>query len=169
MELLLCLAVILDAEQVARMDRDPALAAILQPVRLAAFRGRSAVALVFFPLAFSRTCAGELRELQNNAALFADAGVAVHGVSVDSKHTLRAWADAEGWAIPLLSDFWPHGEVARSYGAFRPDTGVASRTTVLLCDDGIVRSVFSSPPTEPRPLAAYREALAALRLARQPG
>jgi len=139
-----------------------------EPVRLSSFRGDRAVALVFFPLAFSRTCAGELRELQENRALFQDAGVEVLGVSVDSKHSLRAWADAEGYEMPLLSDFWPHGGVARSYGAFRPDTGVASRTTVLLCEEGIVRSVFSASPVEPRPFAAYREALAALRLARQP-
>jgi peroxiredoxin len=137
-------------------------------IRLSSFQGRSAVALVFFPLAFSSTCAGELRELQDHAALFEGAGVSVLCVSVDSKHSLRAWADGQGYAMPLLSDFWPHGEVARAYGAFRPGTGVASRTTVLLSEDGVVRSAFSSSPTEPRPLDAYREGLAALRLARQP-
>jgi len=140
-----------------------------EPVRLSSFRGRSAVALVFFPLAFSTTCAAELRELQANVDVFEEAGAVVLAISVDSKQTLRAWGDVEGYSMPLLSDFWPHGEVARSYGAFRPDTGVASRTTVVLSEDGVVRSVFSSPPTEARPLAAYREGLAALRLAREPG
>jgi mycoredoxin-dependent peroxiredoxin len=133
-----------------------------EPVALSSFRGRSAVALVFFPLAFSRNCAGELGELRDNAALFADAGVELLGISVDSKHTLRAWAEAEGFGMQLLSDFWPHGEVARLYGAFRDVTGVASRTTVVVDAGGVVRSVFSSPPTEPRPLSAYRSAVAAL-------
>jgi mycoredoxin-dependent peroxiredoxin len=139
-----------------------------ETVTLSSFRERSAVALVFFPLAFSQTCAGELRELRDNASLFEDAEVEILALSVDSKHSLRAWADAEGYRAPLLSDFWPHGEVARSYGAFRPDAGVASRRTILVGEDGVVRSVFSAPPGEARPLAAYREALAALRLARQP-
>ncbi len=133
-----------------------------EPVSLSSFRGRSALALVFFPLAFSRTCAGELGALRDNGALFADAGVEVFGISVDSKHTLRAWADAEGYGMQLLSDFWPHGEVARRYGAFREATGVASRTTVLVDADGLIRSIFSSAPTEPRPLPAYREALRTL-------
>lgn len=133
-----------------------------EPVALSSFRGRSAVALVFFPLAFSHTCAGELGELRDNAGLFADAGVQVLAISVDSKHTLRAWADAEGYEIQLLSDFWPHGDVARRYGAFRETTGVASRMTVLVGVDGLVRSVFSSAPTEARPLSAYRDALAGL-------
>ncbi|WP_286276731.1 peroxiredoxin [Naasia aerilata] len=131
-------------------------------VRLSSYRGRSAVALVFFPLAFSRTCSREFEELRDNAEVFAEAGVEVVGISVDSKHTLRAWWSAEGLGMPLLADFWPHGEVARRYGVFREDTGTASRTTVVIDRAGVVRSVFSSAPGEPRPFSAYRAALAAL-------
>ncbi len=138
-----------------------------EPVSLSSFRGRSAIALVFVPLAFSRTCAGELGELRDNATLFSEAGVELLGISVDSKHALRAWAEAEGYGMQLLSDFWPHGEVARRYGAFREASGVASRTTVLVDRNGAVRSVFSSAPTEPRPLSAYRAALGTL-LVRRP-
>jgi peroxiredoxin len=133
-----------------------------EPVRLSSYRGRSAVVLVFFPLAFSRTCTGEFEELRDNAALFTEAGVELIGISVDSKHTLRAWWSAEGLGMPLLADFWPHGEVARRYGAFREDAGVASRTTVFVDAAGTVRSVFSSPPGEARPFSAYRAAVAAL-------
>ena len=51
----------------------------------------------------------------------------VLAVSCDPCTTLRAFADAEGYDFPLLSDFWPHGEVARSYGVFNDELGFAMR------------------------------------------
>ncbi|KQQ95179.1 peroxiredoxin [Leifsonia sp. Leaf325] len=131
-------------------------------VSLESFRGRRAVALVFFPLAFSRTCSGELCELRDNLTLFAAEDVDLLGISVDSKHTLRAWAEAEGFGFDLLADFWPHGAVASSYGVFLPERGYAGRATFLIDTGGIVRARFESEPGEPRPLAAYRDALATL-------
>ncbi|KQX07050.1 MULTISPECIES: peroxiredoxin [unclassified Leifsonia] len=131
-------------------------------VSLEALRGRKAVALVFFPLAFSRTCSGELCELRDNLSIFAAEGVELLGISVDSKHTLRAWAEAEGFGFDLLADFWPHGAVASSYGVFLPERGYAGRATFLIDAEGIVRARFESEPGEPRPLAAYRQALTAL-------
>ncbi|MEL4318236.1 peroxiredoxin [Leifsonia sp. YIM 134122] len=131
-------------------------------VSLESFRGRRAVAIVFFPLAFSRTCSGELCELRDNLALFAAEDVELLGISVDSKHTLRAWAEAEGFGFDLLADFWPHGAVASSYGAFLSERGYAGRSTFLIDADGIVRARFETEPGEPRPLAAYRDALASL-------
>lgn len=133
-----------------------------QQVSLADFRGRTAVALVFYPLAFSHTCSGELCELRDNIALFEDARVQVIGISVDSKHTLRAWSEAEGFGFPLLADFWPHGSVARQYGVFLSERGYAGRATVLIDVDGVVRARFASEPGEPRPLSAYRAAVATL-------
>ena len=65
-------------------------------IRLSEFRGKKAVALVFFPLAFSSTCTSELCELRDNLSLFKDSGVELIGISVDSKASLRAWAEAEG-------------------------------------------------------------------------
>ncbi|MDO9589953.1 MAG: peroxiredoxin, partial [Microcella sp.] len=103
-----------------------------QSVTLSAFRGQSAVAVVFFPLAFTGTCTGELCELRDNLALFDSAGVTLLGVSVDSTATLREFAEREGLSFALLADFWPHGEVARQYGAFLPEKGFAARATVLV-------------------------------------
>lgn len=140
-----------------------------EPVRLSSYRGRSAVALVFFPLAFSSTCTGEFEELRDNAALFSEAGVELLGISVDSKHTLRAWWAAERFAMPLLADFWPHGRVAQLYGAFREEAGVSSRTTVFVDREGAVRSVFSSAPGEARAFSLYRSALAELADEERPG
>ena len=133
-----------------------------EPVRLSDYRGTSAVALVFFPLAFSRTCTGELCELRDNVALFADADVKLMAVSVDSKWSLRAWAEQEGFDFELLADFWPHGEVARAYDVFLDEQGYANRATFLIDEGGIVRTSFVTAPGEARPLSFYRSAISEL-------
>ncbi|QAY74099.1 peroxiredoxin [Agromyces protaetiae] len=130
--------------------------------KLSELHAERPVALVFFPLAFSGICHGELCELRDNIAIFDDASVQLVGISVDSKHTLRAWAAEQHYDFPLLSDFWPHGAVAQSFGAFREDAGAAARATFLIGTDGLVKASFASAPGEPRPLSAYREALAAV-------
>jgi len=133
-----------------------------QSVRLSDYRGSRPVTLVFFPLAFSSTCQGELCELRDNIGIFQDEGVQLIGVSVDSKHSLRVWSEQQGFDFPLLADFWPHGEVARQYGVFLEDKGFANRGTFLIDADGILRAAFVTEPGRPRELGAYREALAAL-------
>lgn len=131
-------------------------------VTLSDFRGVSPVALVFFPLAFTGTCTGELCELRDNIGVFAEAGVQLVGISVDSTATLRQFADQEGFTFPLLSDFWPHGAVAQVYGAFVEERGFATRATVVVNNSGLVHAAFQSSPGEARDLAAYREAIARL-------
>lgn len=133
-----------------------------QSVTLSALRGETAVAIVFFPLAFTGTCTGELCELRDNLAIFSAAGVRLLAISVDSTATLRVFAERENYDFTLLADFWPHGEVARRYGAFLDEKGFATRATVLVDAAGVVRASFSVAPGEARPLSAYREALAAL-------
>lgn len=120
------------------------------------------VALVFFPFAFSGICQGELCELRDNIAVFRDAAVQLVGISVDSKFALRAWAETQNFEFPLLSDFWPHGQVARNYGVFSEESGMALRATVLIDRGGVVRASFETAVGEPRSLAAYREAIATL-------
>lgn len=132
-----------------------------ETVRPSELRGEP-VTLVFFPLAFSGRCQGELCELRDNLAMFQDAGSRLVGVSVDSKWALRAWAEEQGYDFTLLADFWPHGEVARAYGVFLDEPGFATRATFVIDADGVVRAAFATSPGEPRPLSAYREALAAL-------
>lgn len=133
------------------------------PQRLAERRGVRPVVLVFVPFAFSRTCSGELRELDANAQRFADAGAELLVASVDAKYALRAWAETEGVGLTLLSDFWPHGAVAAQYGAFDESAGFARRATFAIGLDGVIRSSFVTGPGEPRPWSAYREALDRLR------
>ncbi|MEO7016341.1 MAG: peroxiredoxin [Leifsonia sp.] len=130
-----------------------------ETVRLSDFRGRRAVALVFFPLAFSRTCTGELCALRDNLSLFEDHSVELLGISVDSKYALRAWAEEEKYDFALLADFWPHGEIAKEYGVFLPEKGFANRATFVIDESGIIRASFITAPGEARSLDAYRAAL----------
>jgi len=133
-----------------------------QKVRLSDFRGKQDVVLVFYPYAFSGICTSELCELRDNLDAFTGHGVQVIGISCDPMYTLRAYAEAQGYAFPLLSDFWPHGEVGRAYGVFEEKAGRSVRGSFLVDKDGMVRWNVVNKPTEARPLAAYKEAIAAL-------
>jgi mycoredoxin-dependent peroxiredoxin len=133
-----------------------------QVVRLSDFAGERNVALVFYPFAFSGICTGELCELRDNIALFEDANVQLVGVSCDPMHAQRAWAEQEKYEFPLLSDFWPHGEVARAYGVFDERIGFAIRGTFLVDTAGVLRWSMVNGPGQARPLSAYREAVAGL-------
>lgn len=123
------------------------------PVRLSGLRGRRVV-LVFFPLAFSGVCTSELAAL-SSARLPAE----VLAVSVDSVFTQRAWADQEHFSFPLLSDFWPHGQVARAYGVFDEERGFALRGTFILDGDGVIQWSIVNPISQPRDVADYLKAL----------
>ncbi len=134
-----------------------------EQVRLSDFRGRRPVVLVFFPLAFTGTCTGELCELRDNLALFEDRGVELIAISVDSKASLAAWAEQEGYRFTLLSDFWPHGAVARDYGVFLEERGIANRGTFVIDADGVLRASFVTAPGQARSLEQYRAALDLVR------
>lgn len=129
-----------------------------ESVRLSCLRG-TPVVLVFYPFAFSRVCTGELRSLQENLDAFAGWDARLLAVSVDHKYTLRAFADAEGYAFDLLADFWPHGAAARSYGVLNEDRGMAERATFIIDADGVLRDVIRTPLGEARDISGYFAAL----------
>lgn len=132
-----------------------------EPVRLSSLRGGNVV-LVFYPFAFSGICTGELCEIRDNLAMFEAANATVLAVSVDSKFALRAYAAQEGYAFDLLADFWPHGEVARAYGVFDADSGMAHRGTFIIDEAGIIRYSVVNPRGQARDFQEYRAALAGL-------
>ena len=132
-------------------------------VRLADFRGRKAVLLVFYPLAFTGTCGGELNEISAHLSEYATDEVQILTVSVDSPYSHKVWADREGYAFPLLADFWPHGAVAQAYGVFDSLAGFANRGTFLIDPDGVIRFAEMVGPGEPRDQTDWRAALADLR------
>jgi mycoredoxin-dependent peroxiredoxin len=132
------------------------------PVRLSSFRGVKNVVLVFYPLAFSGVCTGELCAIRDEFPEVNRDDVELLTVSVDSTFTHRAWADAEHFEFGLLSDFWPHGEVAKLYGVFDPERGIATRGTFIIDSGGVVRWKVVNPIPQARDLAEYSKALAAL-------
>jgi mycoredoxin-dependent peroxiredoxin len=134
-----------------------------EQVSLEDFRGSKNVVLVFYPFAFSGICTGELREIRDGLEDFEDDDIQVLAISCDSVYTLRAWADTEGHFFPLLSDFWPHGEVARAYGVFSEQHGFALRGTFLIDMEGVIRWTLVHGPGERRDFSGYRAALAELR------
>jgi peroxiredoxin len=120
------------------------------------------VVLVFYPFAFTGVCTGELCALRDELPRFVNDDVQLLAVSNDSIHTLRIFAEQEGFAYPLLSDFWPHGEVSRAYGVFDEAKGCAVRGTFIIDKEGVVRwSVVNALP-EARDLNEYIKALDAL-------
>jgi peroxiredoxin (alkyl hydroperoxide reductase subunit C) len=136
-----------------------------EPVSLSDYRSSKHVVLVFYPFAFSGICTGELREIRDGLEDFEGDDIQVLAISCDAMYALRAWADAEGHFFPLLSDFWPHGAVARSYGVFSEQNGFAIRGTFLIDVDGVIRWTLVHGIGEVRDFGGYRDALASLRTA----
>ncbi len=133
-----------------------------QEVRLSDFRGKRNVLLVFYPLAFTGTCQGELCQVRDHLPDFANDETQILAVSVDSVYAHKVWAEREGYQVPLLSDFWPHGAVASAYGVFNEAAGIANRGTFLIDREGVVRFAEMNMPGEARDQDGWRKALASL-------
>lgn len=114
--------------------------------------------LVCVPAAFSTHCTAELGALAFEVERFDAAGVQLAALSCDPVPALRAWADDRLYPFPLLSDFWPHGQVSRALGAFDAERGVAQRLS-LLVEDGRVRWALRGEHDAPRSLRAHLAAL----------
>jgi peroxiredoxin len=136
-----------------------------EEITLSSFRGKRSVLLVFFPFAFSSICTGELTAVRDDLSSFQNDEVQVLAVSVDHPFALKAWADAQDYGFPLLSDFWPHGSVARAYGVLNTDAGFALRGTFLVDRSGIVRFAEVNAVGEARDQDAWRRAVQALAAA----
>jgi mycoredoxin-dependent peroxiredoxin len=129
-------------------------------VTLSSFRGNENVVLVFYPFTFTGVCEGELCALRDDRSDFTAKNAQVIAISCDSRHAQQQWAKQQGFDFPVLSDFWPHGEVARHYGVFNEALGCANRATFVIDKDGKVVDTFQSPNLgTPRDQAAYEAAL----------
>lgn len=131
-------------------------------VKLSSFRGQKNVVLVFYPLAFSGVCSGEMAAMRDDFPEASRDDVELLTVSVDSSFSHRAWSDQENFGFGLLSDFWPHGDVAKLYGVFDEDRGVSTRGTFIIDKSGVVRWKVVNPIPQARDIAEYQKALAAL-------
>jgi peroxiredoxin len=113
-------------------------------VTLGDLEGQTAV-LVFYPADFSPVCTDQLNVYQEVLAELEAQGVRLYGVSVDSAFCHKAFQEHLGVTIPLLADFHPKGEVARAFGVYSEDYGVARRALVMIGPDGIVKWSHMSP------------------------
>jgi peroxiredoxin len=110
-----------------------------QDVALSSYRGKKAVALVFYPYAFSGVCTGEMAGIRDRLADFMTFDSEVLAISCDPMFALRAFADSEGLNFPLLSDFWPHGDVSRGFDVFDERAGCPRRSSYVVDKDGTLR------------------------------
>lgn len=133
-----------------------------QHTSLASYRGQQAVVVMFYPHAFSRVCAGELRAVRDALPQFQNDDVQLLAISCDSVFTLRAFSEHDRLEYPLLSDFWPHGAVAQAYGVFDDCHGCALRGTFVVDRAGLLRWQVVSAIADARDLDDCRLALAGL-------
>jgi mycoredoxin-dependent peroxiredoxin len=133
-----------------------------QPVTLSELYAERNVLVVFYPFAFSGICTGELCQLRDDLDAFVNDQVVTVAISTDPVFSLKAWAEQEGYKFQLLSDFWPHGAVSQTYGAFNDKAGMPNRGTYLVDKGGVIRFAELNGPGEARDQTAWKEALAAL-------
>ncbi len=94
---------------------------------------RVKVLLSFHPLAWTSVCAKQMQSLENNKDRFDELNTIAVGVNVDPVPSKKAWANELGIKnTRLLSDFWPHGEVAKKYGIFRDKEGFSERANIII-------------------------------------
>ena len=130
------------------------------PVSLASLAGSDAL-IVFVPFAFSPVCTYELEQLRDASDL-TTTGARVVIVSCDSTYVNQEWAYQNKFEGTLLSDFWPHGAMCRSFGVFDEELGRAKRGTFHIDANGIVDWVLVNPMGDARDLAEYRKVLGVL-------
>jgi len=112
-----------------------------EELKLSDLRGKR-VLLSFHPLAWTGVCAQQMQALEANKKTFESLNTVPVGISIDSIPTKKAWAESLGIKdVRLLSDFWPHGYVAKLYGTFREKDGFAERANIILDENGKI--VFS--------------------------
>jgi peroxiredoxin len=103
-----------------------------QEFRLADFKGKR-ILLSFHPLAWTSVCAEQMKSLEKTRDTFESLNTVAVGVSVDTVPSKKAWANSLGIRnTRLLSDFWPHGKVARLYGIFRREDGISKRVNIVI-------------------------------------
>ncbi|MDO9392276.1 MAG: redoxin domain-containing protein [bacterium] len=109
-----------------------------QEFKLSDLNGRK-VLLSFHPLAFTKICARQMQALEKNLKAFDLLNTVPVGISVDTVPSKHAWAkEIKIKNLRMLSDFWPHGKVAKDYGIFRREQGFSERANILVDEFGKV-------------------------------
>jgi len=109
-----------------------------QEFKLSEQKGKK-VLLSFHPLAWTDFCTLQMLSVEVNYKNFASLNTVPVGLSIDAGPTKKAWADdMKLKQLKILSDFWPHGEVAKAYGLFRERYGTSDRANVIIDEKGNV-------------------------------
>ncbi|AGW12280.1 peroxiredoxin [Megalodesulfovibrio gigas] len=112
-----------------------------ETVTLSQYRGRKNVMLSFVPAAWTPVCSDQWPGYCMTENIFAAHNTILLGITVDNVPTLHAWTrQMPNLWFPVLSDFWPHGEVARKYGVLRSN-GTSERAIFLIDTKGIIRYI----------------------------
>lgn len=94
------------------------------------------ILLSFHPLAWTPVCAEQMKALEENYDFFSSMGVVPVGISVDAHTAKKPWAQRLGLEkLQLLSDFWPHGGLAKKLGVFIEEKGFSGRANILVNRD----------------------------------
>lgn len=104
--------------------------------KLSEYKGKK-VLLSFHPLAWTSICAKQMLSLEENYDKFLELNTIPVGISVDPIPSKKAWAENLGLKnLRILSDFWPHGEVAKLFNIFREEDGFSERANVIIDENG---------------------------------
>ena len=107
---------------------------------LSQFKGSKNVMLFFYPLDWTYTWSKEIPKIESMIDRFNEVDTQVLGVSIDSKHSHKNWAESLGGvSYPLLQDFHPKGAMAILYGNYLEEKGQIARSTVIVDKQGIIR------------------------------
>ena len=115
-----------------------------QSLSLTEFRGQPVI-LVFYPEDWSPVCSDQLALYQELLPEFQKFNAELLGISVDGIWSHLAFAKDRNLEFPLLADFEPKGEVARTYQVYRATDGTSERALYVIDADGIVRWSYVSP------------------------
>jgi mycoredoxin-dependent peroxiredoxin len=116
------------------------------PFTLSELRGKKNVVLAFFPYAFSGACSAQLPGYEADLERFRSYDTEVVGISMDAHHSLRNWARQIGVTFPLLSDFYPQGQVTDAYGVRHP-AGMPERALFIVDKQGRIAWIHVHRPT----------------------
>jgi peroxiredoxin (alkyl hydroperoxide reductase subunit C) len=109
-------------------------------VTLSDLHGKNVV-LAFFPMAWTPVCTHQIPAYEADLSSFTALNTQVLGISIDHVPTLKAWAQSLGGiSYPILSDFWPHGDVAQKYGVLRPE-GRSERAIFVMDRQGVIQYI----------------------------
>jgi mycoredoxin-dependent peroxiredoxin len=105
-------------------------------VKLADYRGKKNVVIMFYPLDWSPVCTNEHACVVNDMKKFDTLDAQVLGLSVDSAWSHKAYAEKMGIKYPLLADFNPRGAVAAQFGVYLADKGITGRAIAIVDKGG---------------------------------